>query len=1039
MRNNNKNQEDITSDLNLNPNDDNINGNLAPDIVNSDEKNDVALADINKGLDHGDQMEANEEKELQAELIEINNSVFRNSSIFIRNDFESIDDLDKKKIRFGLVSKRTFDSVLDFNPVFRKGAIGLSFFSLFDRILFNALANNATRIGAVLSNKIFIRKVMYDIINEVTIDSAKQNRGFIKKSFQISRKEISDKIVNLLSINLESTREPQRTEFIEGLAGVIEIGLVAQLVNYNLYDIDDLNEKILSTIDDKMIANVDYMTLQNNVIVHSSLQAMIRIFGSATKLSDVSVDDNKYKSVDHAVIIDNFLEEMDQIASVLLMENIKKTDIDEIFIIARLYRDKDIFLKHQSLQTIVTEVCNYVETNIEGFKIILSNYDMNLMLDHISKRSLLNFNQNFSGKLHINTGRYNRALAQLKASLYDDKSQLKIYSRDEFVNFFSLTNHINKDGYVYHLFLRRNLASGGERVLLDTLVQKFKPSRDLVRTVKNSESYIMLANEIRNNAGDFTNTLNNINRIMTEAEELSFLQLVSECMPNMVNGTLYQISMVKQSDVIKLAALNSDHVYVPLDSYCVSVLNDVIEEFPVPIDLNLVTQNANKMIPNMIFVKQTIRQAQHMDWFPSDFSIASITTREPRRIIECLDSYNGNSGITICSSMLKAGKYIIDKGYMNDYFDKEILIWPKNKSIDLNVELDDEYSDIQNFVINIDFDKMVNPSNFFSLLLTTKDIYIEFIEEYLRSISIFKTQIIAAICSYDTDINQLRFNVHAPDLSAVVDRITDNENYRINKRNVGHICYGFFDTGNLFNQLMVELCSIENGAIISRHIPSVNRIWYLTNYYKDKIADGPELIEQFKKNVLIRRNLHYRYSFQYSHMQLIIQLYNNDKFFKNIVDACLQHNSSLSENNDILYAYKLIEMYSKQISTESLLTLQYVAAVYVSIVIRMMMSKSGDLNSLFTVGNKEEIELFLNEADKLDMLIYSRTKLILSRKGLNIFNSVPNGKMQSMSIMTFKSMFEVNHEDGEGKYANKILSSVDAGNRNIIDDIKLKE
>lgn len=975
-------------------------------IPNSDNEQKIFISDINK---------ENNLNFTKADYI--STKIFNSTNLLIKDSFETVEEADKKQIKLGLVSERQFDSVLSNRSNIRYGATSITFINLFDKVLIRSIAENSTRIGSVLSNKIFIRQIAYKVLDEVIRESShNRNRGYVRRSFQITRSHISNSISRLLKKTISKSRDPMRQEFIDGLAGIIEITMIAQLVNYYLFEIDDLNEKIITSIHDSLCAVNDYQSFQHVIMTYNIRNSIRRILGSTAKLSNTVSDDDQLKSVDNSVIVNSFMKEIALISEVLINNDISSKDIDNVMTLFRIYRDKDILNTDDDLKLLIKEVDNMLKKNADTVQFFLSNYDINEFLDEIPIEKIYDFKVEFSGQLNSLNFYFFDTIRLMKDTLSDEDSFIHIQSKEDFLQEFTIRNTKNKIGMVYHSFVRRNFRNSSNNQVFDALVQRLRPSRDLLKSVPVDTDVIMTLNDRRGSGDQFSQLLEDIFYRSVLASEYSFFSCVDNIMPDLIDGMLCQTALLKSGDIRKIAALNSDQVIVMYLEY----MEPFIRKIQSKIDLDIDSINTILKSKSHIYVKIGSYNQRHKDSSKDSLGKSTIITKEPRRIISTIDSYEGKNGVNIISNMVKKGKYVIGSLYMSEAFKNDFTIWPNSKSVNLKIALPDRFKSVDGFNIHVDFRKLLQPFSMYSMSIGSRNVYHDICNEYTKILSFFRSQILSVMSNFKIEFDRLRRGFDIPDYKIVKNQEFKNDNCLKNGTNTAFFEQCIISSSDAVLIAKPIVHSFEEGSTIQYDRPTGIR--FTVSVPEEIFMDHSSLIGHTYCSVIKNRmDSDASLSHQFFLMHLSNELYKNNNFFSQMVDNILQYNGDF-DGSDKLYASKLLELYSFETSSENPSVFRMIASISLFLLLKTLSRKGGDLNFIFGSKNADLLlNLILNDKTDVDTSVALESSFILTRKNVRL-NDFVDTVRSKIKIFNEASFFESDRKDHE--YKTQLLSNL---------------
>lgn len=949
--------------------------------------------------------------------IKVQTKIFNSSSLLIKDDFATITENEKKMIKYGLMSERNYETVLASKKDIRYGAASITFINLFDKVLIRSIAENSTRLGVALTNKVFVRKLAYRVLNEVIIEASQnKNRGFIKKSFQITRAHISKSVTRVLNRSIGKSKNPMRDDFIEGLAGIIEICMVAQLVNYYLFEIDDLNEKILTSVKDNLCAINDYQAFKHVIMTSNTRIAIKRILGSTSKLSRTVSDETKVSSVDNSVIVDSFMREIDLISEVLINNDIAMSDIDECMIILRIIRDRDILMLDDSLKIIVKECDNFYKANKDLLDTFLTNYDINEFLDDLTIDSIENFSTEFGGQVNSLSFKFLQNFNNIKAALSFEDSYIRIQSKEEFLQEFSIRNKRNDKNKVYHSFVRRNFKNSSNNQFFDALAQRVRASRNLLNTIPSDQESLIILNNMRGAGSQFADLLEDIHRRSVLCSEYSYFESVDNIVPEYMNAIMCQTALLKRGDIKKIAAFNSDQVLISYLDYC----KDFIAKIARKIDFDINTVAYKNKTCSPIYVKICDVNATHADASMNSLGQCTIISKEPRRIVSLIDNYYGSNSIQIISNMVEKGRYAIGSLYASEALRDDFTIWPNNKSFNISVKLPEKMKNVDGFSIHVDFKKIFQPFSFNSITISNRNVYHEFCSEYCRVLSFFRSQNMSLMSNMRLNFEQLRRGFDVPDYKVVSNQQTKNDNYEENLANISYLEQGIFSTIEAFRLSKNALKTFENGSVVhKKHKSSISFSIYVPQ--EEFIHNSQNIGHMFARLIRYRSETNQMHTHQYYMAHLIDELYRENKFFASLVDSTLQYNGDLDGSSE-LYASKLLELYAFETSNENPSLFRMLSSLLMFSCFKNLARIGGDLAFIFKSKNAEKIlsRVIKNNTD-VDSSLLSESELIFIRKGVRLRDFTE--KAASMVKPFYEQSFYTSEIQTQ-EYKTELLSTV---------------
>lgn len=929
-------------------------------------------------------------------------------NILLKDKFQTTDSkiiIDNSKIGN---SERIYKTVLDYNNTLVDGSFSLTYYQIFGSVLINAIYQESMRLGIILKNREFLRNLVYEIVDSIPARFGRRNQGFLKKNMMASRQAIHAKIKELLDDRISKSREPHRSLFVTGLSAIIEMAVLSQLLNYDLIDTSELSRLNLVHAENARADIESFLTVKNMILANKVHNIIKKIIGSTSRLVVLDTDNDSDKSVDIERIISGVVEEVDRIADSLLLFESTSRDLDDILIIARVSRDREIISNIEDLRDFVGECNSFVASNLENFNILLDNREFNLYMDDISFARIKSRNKQLRGMIAINKERYVDVLSSIKQIFLSKDSLIQMKDKEAFTQQFSIRHFYDDTGRCYAVAGYRNFCRNKGTESFEMLGFRTEPSRDLQKISSASETNAnCLINYKHRKRYELNSLVDQIQSIPVQAIDLTYNRILSEFVPKFCDFTVHQYATIYSNDLKKLAALNSDKILVPYISYCSDILaaaNKIDES-----DVAKLSSEFNSVLP--YYVTKLQHRVTHFDVIRDRDDSVRVFTQNPLRVIEQMDSKNGKSNVQIISDRIKQGNNFMSKSYMRSFMNLDLIFWPDSRAI--RMKLFNSRSGTKDIFISMDMDDLFDPISPYSSVVSTDNKYKYIIDSYISSLKVFIAHNLS-----------LAYGVF----------IEDERNSLIDLKNVNVLrdlqqnwttAFALGSQRNVCNWIRSSdiVQNIMNLEVIQASIRSIERgypICLIASEFSDQIKIGLR-DEDMKRDLLaivqdllITRSFgSMSFCFNYYFTSLCYTLYMHNEFFKAIVDGSINDNLSLVDE-EFTSLNTIISLFSKVVNSDIPRFIVAKASIAVSTLILAMLKEGGDLRSI--VSSTKRINDAMQEyyeTDSVGQMLLEELNIHIEEFASQRFSSKIND-IRDMSDLSMESYYKVSYEEEEG-------------------------
>lgn len=928
-------------------------------------------------------------------------TIFENYDIYIDDNVRtvSLDEVDY--IEKGMFRTVKVDTVIQNRRVVRHGAASVSYYQFFDRILSGSIYADAYRIGSLLKNRSFIRSILFSVLNSLPNRVNRNSNGFLRSNMMLSRNDIHNCLHNALSKMMSRSREPYRRRFIKGFSSILEVVLISKLVSNKLLDITEMDQKMIVEIRDDVIDDMSYDDVRTVIASSQIHNVILKIINSTDNIitldDNLSRKDNNY-NVDIDDIIHKVLTSIDEISDYLIMHEVRKSDIDLVFTIASLHRDRLIYSMSDDYRQLLDEVNEIVIRYNDSFEMLFRNFNFNVFMNQFRTEAALNLLNEGRGYLTIHAERISRTLMEIRRAFDNPLSMLQIVDKREFLEHFTIVNRTNSLGRVYHSFVRRNFSSLKGTKSFETISQFLDPNRDIVfPDLGRDKDLFMIISNSHYNQGDLDGIVNTLPFLNVLAQERSYSSYLDNLMFRFFNGALVQGCMLFKHDTKKLAYLLSDEV---IELYCDYALDLVKLARDNNFD-SLAIDNDRPTFGIPIYIKRGMSSySNQREYYTFVAGNQCILTKIPEKIISLSESIGGNSSLSINSSMLQEGRFVLSEDYVNAAMNDDIIIWPSRSGLRVEVNHALKEGGIPNFLIELDFADLCKTSNGLSRVISTRDHYIDFMEEYVRVLRLFQHTIgnlayhaVELIGDSDLDTVTTKYR----DLSKFISNASDNGVVQMTMISTVD------DTRELFKKTVVASQFIEQGLLFPfnrlEEVPLTD-----TSIALQSDIDKVTVLNTLSDIVRYRQMTLKSMSYQAFLINVANKFYSGNRLFKNFVDKAMS-NIHGPNGDRYLTAINIIRMFAE--GTDAYIS-KYITSKTILVAINLLYSfltNNVNIDQIFRSGrgrNVEGVDKLLNDPDNFMGLM------------LNLYDIINLRDVAALETLTSKEL----HNDGLSSVGN---------------------
>lgn len=822
-------------------------------------------------------------------------------NLAIDDRYASVDKQEYIKLDNEACSSRKFTSVLAQSDDVIDGTFAVSYYRIFESVLKNTIHNNAIRIGAVLKNRSFMRNLVYEILDKIPSHVGRKSQGYLRKNMAISRKFIHDTINELIKSKLNQASNDM-INFREGLASLIEIAILAQLLNFDLIDNSELSDKSLIHINNMICDDININIVKNAMLANEINRIIVNVIGSTSRLSNQSEGDNK--SVDNEILVSNVIDELNNIADSLILFESSDDDIKDTFLLCRIYRDRILLSNIPEFSQLINECTLIYEQNRNAFSIILENYDFDRFIDEYDLADILNFKENNQGLLHIKVNRLIRITELIKNAFSREDSIIKIMDLEKFSSFFLFRQYTNEYGVPYVTSIVRRFEGARGFKIHEALGFKESISRDLAKfKIPLRQNIKLLINNKHLYRNETENLINDSVAAYVKAFEASYDKICRDMMFKAGNISIHQYSMLFKKDMNRLANLLCDEVMVPYFSYCEDILNLIEQNMDSRYNMNNYSSDMVRKGMNRIYICDTFTRYNRDVITLRDGRTRLATSLVPR-VLECtnLTSLSGNSynSIRIDSGFIPEGVVNVSERYSEADMIKDLTIFPTNRGLRIKIIEAQKIGASDDLFMNIDLDNLLRPVSNINRMVAVNNKYFKFLNAYCKSLLFFNLCNVNSTSGLVIEDELISQNTISDATIRLINRV--NEGFNSTE------ALSFLWPNTIDNvDALFHIPSIRYSCVqFSRGIAfpfgsheAFEQVYYqfATNVRGGNLFSNEEILEHIK-NINLNKNFNLIYSnVAFFFNSTLLHIYNTNSFLSSIVDQCLNNNSKLNEYN----------------------------------------------------------------------------------------------------------------------------------------------
>lgn len=948
---------------------------------------------------------------------------FLSQNLLIKDSVESVSKSEIEAILRFPVSERYYNSVLSFNQEIKNGGTGLTYYQLFDRMLSKSIYLDAVKIGLTLKNKSVLRSILYNVLDAIPKRVGRRNQGYLKDNMMISRIDVHTNIRSAVFKFFKN--KSKNKDYRHGLSAILEVTLLSQFIYFDLIDNSEFDNRNLLSIRDNLIQDIDFDSVKNQCVIRQIKKIVTSTLSTAGKLSSYAESDssNSDKSVDFSTIIDMCIKEFDDIADSLLTFNSDYADFDTLLVLARIYRDRRLFIQVPDFRLFTEEVTTFVESNFTLFDIILTNVQFNDFMDKITVYEANKIKSKYTNQIAIKKERWLYLMTELRNSLLDSKQPIRLYNKNEFMNLFTIDISKNNHNKPYHVFLRRNVSGNHFAKLSEILSQESDFQKDVVNVMSGQTNSITLFNDKHYGGQDFENLVYTIIDYQVRAAEAAYIYGVKMQLPQYTDFCIHQYAVLLPHDIKNLVSLNSSKV-IKFFEFFSSDLLSLIPGYDE--DIQLLIKEVSSCYRDLpIYVAEYKNFVEHADRKQILNGTNVLYTRLSSRIIEQIESHSGTESLRMLDNLISKGKYYVSQRYqLNDIW-RDFVVLPDDKFIEFELPSirTTDGAILPALRLKYDLYHILQPvSNFTETVMPTSN-YRNLCMNYIKSLFFFINSNNSITYGYSSgDLESDDRMIYNKDVLRSLSALADQSFTLGYKTNIVNWPSIVSSISAIFELQLSYIQANEAGRplafaegkgshIVALGIPKEIDKSIIFNHYKDV----------FKARALGQRYC----TFSSVFVSFLKKLYDVNVLYKSIVDNSLASsrlNTGKHLINDIIDVNSIMNS-----GLENNVLGYYLkrALLHVAVFVDTLTSVTGDLKNRLNADEdklREVIEqLFTNKLGVLNTL-YTITE-IYSMDKINIDNIVNRFNSNSEYIALIKnSFFAVNAN--VYKYENEIISSI---------------
>lgn len=948
---------------------------------------------------------------------------FIGHNIIIKDNVETVSKQEIEAILKYLVSEREYKSVLSYAPEIKNGGTGLTYYQLFDRMLSKSIYLDAVKIGLTLKNKNMLRGILYNVIDAIPKRVGRRNQGYLRDNMMISRVDVHTHIRSVIFKFFKNKNKDK--DYRHGLASILEVTLLSQFIYFDLIEASEFDNKNLLSLRDNLVQDMSFDSIKNQCVTRQIKKIVTSTLSTAGKLSSFADSDSKSgeKSVDFSVIIDTCLKELDDIADSLLTFNSDYADFDTLLILARIYRDRRLFLQIPDFKLFTEEVIIFVEANITLFNLFLENVQFNEFMDELSIYDINRTKSVYSNMISIKKERWLYLMTELRTALLDVKQPIRLYDKSAFLDMFVLDNSVSNDNKPYHVFLRRNITGNHFAKLSEILSQESDFQKDIVNIMGAYTNAISLVSDKHYGGQELENLIYSIVDYQVKAAESQLLYNVKLQMPQYTDFCVHQYTMLLPGDVRNLAALLSKKVIKFYEHFC----DDIIKLIPTwDNEIEYLIRDVDPYYKKMpIYVTDVSKYVEHKDKKYMLNGSICLHTRLSKRVLEQSDSFAGTGSLRMIDNLLEKGRYYVSQRYqMNDMW-KDFVILPDDKYIEFELPslVTMEGVTLPAMRLKYDLYQIIQPlSNYTETIMPTSN-YRTLCSNYIKSLIFFTNSNNSITYGYTDDDSIMGDEfLYNKDTIKALHGLSDQGFALGTKSNIVNWPSLVASMNLIFELQLSYIQACENGRplafvegkashIIGLGVPKELSRQNIFNHFKDL----------FQARAFSQRYC----TFSSLFVSMLRNLYDNNNLYKSIVDNSLASSKLDSGSRLINDMIDVATIMNSKLEGNVLGYYLKRALIHVAVFIDLVTSYTGDLKHSL---NDEEgdgnatIQAFFKGRKGLLSTLYTITEIYsLDRVNIdNIINKLnAQGGYVSLVRNSFFGVIASNY-----RYENEIVSTI---------------
>lgn len=801
------------------------------------------------------------------------------------------------------VSERQITKFLSKRRIIRGGLATMSYFSMYDAIITKRLHRQHRNLAALLQNTPYIKQILMETLGSIPqFDPLRdRNRGFLKSHMAIERARIEAQLSRIIKDTLEFNDPNAGGEVAESLKHVLLVLLMHQFAKNHLIDYSELSISLLTPFNEDSVVCDNLTEFSEYIIseyVHQSLMSITRVSES---IADVLEDkgDKGGRGIDFITIINQIMPALDQMSQYLIKLDYRESMIKDLFVMARLYRDKIVFDDINEFSEIMSVVTEFVQDNENFFSTLLNTYEFNEWMDAINSDTINSSTTKLLQRLLTQSNRYRELMAHMSSVLQDPRSILTLMDKEDFIQNFDIHCKMDKmlnKNILCTIYRKYGQINGSE--IYEMLVQTHKPFKRMVNSF-DQDAFILISGKFYSKA-EYESMIDDLHKLVLESEENSYAAVADAYLPSCFSDTIHNYLLIQHKDISKLACCFADKV-IKMHEF---INREFIESMNSVFNDNLIKNyyaeilNTNpEYVRGLIYIKDIKHlDISHKDVRRRSKSNNQIMSRDPRRIIEDLDSVIGSKHTLFNSNLINASRAYATQNTMKEEFQCYLSHIDTNSLYEIKLSKGQTgyYTDL---VLSLNTDEFWKP-------LSNKDAMVVPLSPYKRMMNLFEKSMNVSkllILEYSMGSNYMAtidadmlksFSGHYHDVISQYSKyVISSSNEPVILVNDSLILDGYGDLDTVYKLLMPADINFECGLwkYIRNSLKDTNDTvskWF-TNSTKNlhPILTVEKALPELINNVTAFNNNSYSLTYEANLFAGIFRRLNTDSLFSRLVKS----------------------------------------------------------------------------------------------------------------------------------------------------------